>query len=559
MEVRDLPEETGTEAEPEGTVEMEVRDLPAETGMEAESEETVEMEVRDFHEETGSESEEGQILLFMGEGLPEVPLTDSDAQRIAAEIGAELDELGAPEEAPSALASELTDLWGLNKTPEEIEKERRAQERRRRFGRFLKGAAAFLLIAAIGAGVYAYLEGWRINLFYEITGSVPAVTKPMESPGEVPDHQAGLTKAEEELPPETAEEPEEPEESEEPGEEEETEETKTEKEFVGITISQEEDPEKLVEEGPTEELEDPDQATVEETGPIQTIEVERAMNIYLAVDGSVQEIRVLESQAKTVGELLEFAGVKLKKHDYVEPVSATPLTDGATVRVTRVRYKKYTVTEVIPGRAIEKMTPVLSVGKTYEINPDQQADGEKEVTYRDKYVDGELVSHEEISSVVTKEPTDYILLVGAKIPASSINGASYTDIQILDNVPSEYTAVYSGRCTAYNFKSGAYGASGMYLFQGMVAVDPSVIPYGSLLYITSANGNFVYGWAIAADYCEASVNGDAVVDLFFETYREAALFGARSLNVYVITQLYQGDLASYIAVESLFRSRIPAS
>ena len=28
------------------------------------------------------------------------------------------------------------------------------------------------------------------------------------------------------------------------------------------------------------------------------------------------------------------------------------------------------------------------------------------------------MSHEEISSVVTKEPTDYILLVGAKIPVA---------------------------------------------------------------------------------------------------------------------------------------------
>ena len=217
-----------------------------------------------------------------------------------------------------------------------------------------------------------------------------------------------------------------------------------------------------------------------------------------------------------------------------------------------------TETEIIPGQAIERLTPVLRSGRTYAINQDNQADGEKEVTYKEKYVNGVLESREEISSTVVKEPTDYILLVGANIPASPINGAYYTDVQILDNVPAEYSAVYSGRCTAYNFRKGAYGASGMYLSQGMVAVDPSIIPYGSLLYITNSDGSFVYGWAIACDYCEASAAGSAVVDLFFDTYRECTLFGARSLNVYVVKQLTQSDLSGYVAKEGMFRSRVPA-
>ena len=507
------------------------------------------------------------LMISLGADLPDVEVTEEEVLRFAEEIGAELDGLlpgvTASTEPPSGRAAELYELWGLNKSPEELEKERRRENFRRRFRTILKGTAAMLLVAVIGTGVWAYLKGWRVNLFYEINGGVPAVSKTEDVLGSFL-AQLGLTQLMGENGKEPIQHPESGSAAGSEGFVEEREQASgnetegREREFLGVTVSNQTDPDELVKEGPSKPLEDPDKVTVEENGPVQTVEVERAMNIYLSVDGSVHEIRVLDVQVKNVGDLLTFAGVKLENDDYVEPVSATPLNDGDTVRVTRVRFEKYTEAEVIPGQAVERMTPCLRPGRTYAINEAQKRDGEREVTYLDKYVNGELVSHEEIHSEVTKEPTDYILLVGAEITASPINGAQYTDVQILDNVPTEYTAVYSGRCTAYNFKPGSYGASGMFLSQGMVAVDPSLIPYGSLLYITSSNGKFVYGWAIAADYCEASAAGIAVVDLFFDTYRESALFGARSLNVYVVTQLYQADLASYIAKEGMFRSRVPA-
>ena len=52
--------------------------------------------------------------------------------------------------------------------------------------------------------------------------------------------------------------------------------------------------------------------------------------------------------------------------------------------------------------------------------------------------------------------------------------------------------------TGYSAGSGAWGASGMSLSYGYVAVDPTEIPYGSKLYITSADGSFVYGQSSAA-------------------------------------------------------------
>ena len=67
-----------------------------------------------------------------------------------------------------------------------------------------------------------------------------------------------------------------------------------------------------------------------------------------------------------------------------------------------------------------------------------------------------------------------------------------------------------------------------------VAVDPSVIPYGTLLYITSTDGSFVYGYAVATDTGIALQNGHILVDLFYETYAESVINGAIQVNVYVV-------------------------
>ena len=77
-------------------------------------------------------------------------------------------------------------------------------------------------------------------------------------------------------------------------------------------------------------------------------------------------------------------------------------------------------------------------------------------------------------------------------------------------------------------------ASGRRADVGHVAVNPNVIPYGSKLYITSADGSFVYGYAIAADTGTGLMNGVVDIDLFYETYLESCLNGVRYLNVYVL-------------------------
>ena len=68
-----------------------------------------------------------------------------------------------------------------------------------------------------------------------------------------------------------------------------------------------------------------------------------------------------------------------------------------------------------------------------------------------------------------------------------------------------------------------------------MAVNPNIIPYGTLLYITSDDGRFVYGYAYAADTGTAMMTGHAFIDLYYETYDESCKNAVIPVTVYVIS------------------------
>ena len=74
----------------------------------------------------------------------------------------------------------------------------------------------------------------------------------------------------------------------------------------------------------------------------------------------------------------------------------------------------------------------------------------------------------------------------------------------------------------------------MYPKKDVVAVDPDIIPYGSILYIVSNDGQVVYGYAVAGDTGGALWAGTAIVDLYYNTYDECCQFGRRDVTIYVL-------------------------
>ena len=143
----------------------------------------------------------------------------------------------------------------------------------------------------------------------------------------------------------------------------------------------------------------------------------------------------------------------------------------------------------------------------------------------------ETVLEEEI----LKQPVTEIILVGASGQEAAISPLQF-DVELDENgIPVEYSSVLTNQVsTGYNLGSKAMGASGQGLSAGYVAVHPGEIPYGTKLYITSADNSFVYGFAIAADTGLGLLGNQIDVDLYYDTYLESCLHGKRNVNIYIL-------------------------
>ena len=262
------------------------------------------------------------------------------------------------------------------------------------------------------------------------------------------------------------------------------------------------------------------------SGNLASLNIERAFSVSITADGQEYPVKLVFG---TVADALERAGITLEGDDYTEPALDHVVTAGSKIVVHRVDYEERVETQAIPYDTQYVYTSLYfrNTGRTTTVQ--HGAAGQQTVTTRDRYVDGELENSTVVDTTTTVEPTDHVIKTyGAGAPVSPLTGADGTT-----NAPTSYSKVLTGKATGYYSRSGK-GSSGLGLGYGTVAVDPDVIPYGTKLYITSTDGKFVYGYAVATDTGIAVQKGQILVDLFYETYAESVINGAIQVNVYVV-------------------------
>ena len=245
--------------------------------------------------------------------------------------------------------------------------------------------------------------------------------------------------------------------------------------------------------------------------------------------------RYTVTEDETVSELLERLAIYPSP---LEMVSLAYLDDLLEIRID---------SEFVFYEHISTVTEHEIVYQYNDQKPDWQetvlqegADGEYREVYEVIYQDGEETARQLIDVVDTPaEPT--IIEKGTRAnfanngdDVSAINtNADGSGTITLDNGQTlTFSSTRTMKGTAYTTggKVGTRTASGTQVRVGVVAVDRSVMPLGTKVYVVSNDGSYVYGFAVAED---TGVRGN-IIDLYMDTYNECIQFGVRDCTVYIL-------------------------
>lgn len=136
-------------------------------------------------------------------------------------------------------------------------------------------------------------------------------------------------------------------------------------------------------------------------------------------------------------------------------------------------------------------------------------------------VNGEITSEEIIHQFMLEAPKKRVVLRNSQ-PVVAVNSKVKPKVDVSKlNVQTVMTM----ESTAYTY-TGNRTATGVEPREGLIAVDPRVIPLGTQVYIEG------YGYAIAAD-TGGLIKGN-IIDVFFPSLQRCLSWGRRPVKVYLL-------------------------
>lgn len=258
-----------------------------------------------------------------------------------------------------------------------------------------------------------------------------------------------------------------------------------------------------------------------------TIEISRSFELTVR-DGD--ETQVIETTKHTVREILNEQDILLEELDIVAPFIDAKISTGTHISITRVWDEYVSESYQIPYLTEINLIPSLDDTEVEMVQ--EGLNGEKQINYRLRYENGELVSRNFIDEVVISEPINEIKNKGTDNLLVTSRGMPFRYSKVIIMQATAYDLSYES-CAKYPGDPG-YGItySGTYARPGVVAVDPRVIPLHSNLYIESLDYTQDYGFALAEDTGSA-IKGNKI-DLFIGDHSAALRYGRRNVKVYVI-------------------------
>lgn len=258
--------------------------------------------------------------------------------------------------------------------------------------------------------------------------------------------------------------------------------------------------------------------------------IKRAVPLTLQVDGETREIL---SWRETVEEVFKEQEIALGTLDrIVGATESTKIKAGMPIRIVRVRTESLSEFASIPYDVVEQTDKTMNEGETAVAQVG--VDGQTESVYHIVYEDNRPVSRKFLYERVVSDPIERIVLLGTVKNFTSHRGDLVRYAKAVDLKATAYTASFADT----GKHPGDYGfgitRTGIRAREGVIAVDPRVIPLGTKVYVEVPGAAPDYGFAIAADTGSA-IKGN-LIDLYFDSTEKALRWGRRSVRVYILNE-----------------------
>lgn len=276
---------------------------------------------------------------------------------------------------------------------------------------------------------------------------------------------------------------------------------------------------------------------------ITTVEIAYSFPVFITKGDNTVKI---DFTGGTVSDALKAAGFSPDKYDFIEPAPDTVIEDTVYIDYTDIDYVSGSYTETIPHTVETVYSSAKAVGST---TVEEGTDGVKQVSYTEKLVNGVASEKTVTGEQVVRAAVNGKKIVGTKKAAEkpSVKAVATSEsvkaistlkpsspIELDKNgAPVKYKSKITARATAYTY-TGHNCSTGVAPQPGYIAVNPKVVPYGTKMYIKTADGSVIYGYAVAADtggFVKKHPNG---VDLFMSTRSACVSFGVRNVEIYIL-------------------------
>lgn len=229
---------------------------------------------------------------------------------------------------------------------------------------------------------------------------------------------------------------------------------------------------------------------------------------------------IISTEAVELKDVLEERQILIDDSCVVNYSLETTVYDGMEVVIDSITYEEVSVESIIgfETKTIELQT--IPKGKKNILT--KGVDGKLTSKYLKKYVNGVFESEELIDQVTTLEPIPEVVELGVGGSFVGKDGKIYYYSYYID---------VQATCYGKADGSGSITATGTLAREGVIAVDPRVIPLGTTVYV---KGSYKDIGVCYAEDTGGAIKGN-IIDVYMEgTLQELLQFGRRNMRVYIL-------------------------